>query len=77
MSHIEKFDPKYAYNPKLYAYDKYGITNMWRPIMILNKCVSILDFNMEYIRYFDTENFTKMIAILISRKMHSTKQNNE
>lgn len=63
----EKFDIKYIRNPKKCAYDRYGTTNMWRPLMILNRCPSINDFNFEYIRYFNIENFQKIISVLISR----------
>jgi hypothetical protein len=72
MYRVEKFDKtKYACNPKKYAYDKYGLTNMWRPIMILNKCPTITDFDMEYIKYYDMTNFSKIMSIFISRMQHS------
>lgn len=72
MYDIEEFDSvKYACNPKKYAYDKYGITNMWRPIMILNKCTSIVDFDFKYIKYYDINNFSRLMSILISRMQHS------
>lgn len=72
MYQVEKFDKaKYRCNPKKYAYDKYGLTNMWRPIMILNKCQSILDFDMEYIKYYDMTNFSKIMSVFISRMQHS------
>ena len=64
---IEKFDKKYRMNPKLCAYERYDTTNMWRPLMILNKCPSILDFNFEFIRYYDIEKFTNILSVLISR----------
>jgi hypothetical protein len=64
---VEKFDPKYIRNPKMCAYDRYGTTNMWRPLMILNRCPSITDFKFEYIRYFNIENFQKIISVLMSR----------
>ena len=64
---IEKFDKKYRMNPKLCAYERYDTTNMWRPLMILNKCPSILDFNFEFIRYYDIEKFTNILSALISR----------
>jgi hypothetical protein len=68
----EDFDEKkYSYHPKRYAYDKYGLTNMWRPIMILNKCPSILDFKFERIRYYDMTELTKLMSVLISRAQHS------
>lgn len=64
---IEKFDKKYSMNPKLCAYDRYGITNMWRPLMILNRCASIMDFKFDYIRYFDMKVFQDTMSVLISR----------
>lgn len=64
---IEKFDKKYRMNPKLCAYERYDTTNMWRPLMILNKCPSIMDFNFEFIRYYDIEKFTNILSVLISR----------
>jgi hypothetical protein len=67
MYTTEKFDIKYIRNPKKCAYDRYGTTNMWRPLMILNRCPSINDFNFDYIRYFNIENFQKIISVLISR----------
>ena len=67
----EDFDPKYNYNPKRYAYDKYGLTNMWRPIMILNKCPTILDFKFKRIRYYDMSELTRLMSVLISRAQHS------
>jgi hypothetical protein len=72
MYQVEAFDKtKYRFNPKKYAYDKYGLTNMWRPIMILNKCQSILEFDMDYIKYYDMTNFSKIISVFISRMQHS------
>lgn len=67
MYTVEKFDPKYIRNPKMCAYDRYGTTNMWRPLMILNRCPSVTDFKFEYIRYFNIENFQKIISVLMSR----------
>lgn len=69
---VEKFNHKYARNPKLYAYDKYGLTNMWRPIMILNKCPSIIDFDFEYIKFYDMTRFSNIMSVLISRMQHSS-----
>ena len=69
---VEKFDKKYIRNPKLCAYDRYGMTNMWRPIMILNRCPSICKFDFEYIRYYNISVFSNILSVLISRV-----QNNE
>lgn len=67
MYTTEKFDLKYARNPKLCAYDRYGLTNMWRPLMILNRCPSITKFNFQFIRYYNIEKFTSVLAVLIAR----------
>ena len=64
---IEKFDKKYIRNPKMCAYERYETTNMWRPLMILNRCPSILDFDFDFIRYYDIEKFTNILSVLISR----------
>lgn len=64
---IERFDKKYIRNPKMCAYERYGTTNMWRPLMILNKCPTIMDFNFEFIRYYNIEKFTNILSVLISR----------
>jgi hypothetical protein len=67
MYTVEKFDLKYAENPKLCAFDRYGLTNMWRPLMILNRCPSITKFNFEFIRYYNIEKFTQVLSVLIAR----------
>ena len=63
----EEFDKKYLRNPKKCAYDRYGTTNMWRPLMILNRCPTITRFDFEFIRYYNIEAFQKIISVLISR----------
>jgi hypothetical protein len=67
MVTIEKFDKKYIRNPKMCAYERYGTTNMWRPLMILNKCPTIMNFDFEYIRYYNIERLSSIISVLISR----------
>ena len=67
MVQIEEFDKKYIRNPKMCAYDRYKTTNMWRPLMILNKCPSIMDFNFKYIQYYNIEKFSNILSVLISR----------
>ena len=69
---IEKFDKKYIRNPKKCAYDRYGMTNMWRPLMILNRCPTINRFDFEFIKYYNIETFSNIMSVLISRV-----QNNE
>lgn len=63
----EKFDKKYFCNPKLCAYDRYGMTNMWRPLMILNRCPNITKFNFHYIRYYNINRFIEVLSVLMAR----------
>ena len=67
MYTIERFNPKYAYNPKMCAYERYGMTNMWRPLMILNNCPTITRFSFPFIRYFNIAKLTSVISVLIAR----------
>lgn len=64
---IEEFDKKYVRNPKMCAYDRYGSTNMWRPLMILNRCPSITKFDFDFIRYYNITTFSNVLSVLISR----------
>lgn len=67
MYTIEDFDIKYACNPKLCAFERYELTNMWRPLMILNNCPTISRFDFEFIRYYNMETFSNLLSTLISR----------
>ena len=67
MYSVEEFDKKYIGNPKLCAYERYGLTNMWRPLMILNRCPTINRFDFEFIRYYNITEFSNVLSVLISR----------
>jgi hypothetical protein len=67
MYTTEVFDKKYKRNPKLCAYEKYDTTNMWRPLMILNRCPNIRFFDFPFIRYYNIAKFTEVLSVLISR----------
>lgn len=67
MFTVEEFDKKYVRNPKLCAYERYGTTNMWRPLMILNRCPSIVNFDFKFIRYYNIATFSNVLSVLISR----------
>ena len=66
----EEFDKKYRMNPKMCAYDRYKSTNMWRPLMILNRCPTIMDFDFDFIRYYNISTFTRVLSVLIARNQH-------
>lgn len=67
MYTTEVFDKKYKRNPKLCAYEKYDSTNMWRPLMILNRCPNIRYFDFQFIRYYNIAKFTEILSVLMSR----------
>ena len=67
MYTTEVFDKKYKRNPKLCAYEKYDSTNMWRPLMILNRCPNIRFFDFKFIRYYNIAKFTEILSVLMSR----------
>ena len=67
MITIEKFDRKYACNPKLCAYERYGMTNMWRPLMILNRCPSITRFSFSFIKYYNVDKLAEVLSVLMAR----------
>lgn len=67
MVTIEPFDSKYRYNPKMCAYEKYGSTNMWRALMILNRCPCATKFNFEFIKHYNVERFTNVLSVLMTR----------
>lgn len=71
MYTTEDFDKKYIRNPKLCAYERYGMTNMWRPLMILNRCPSITKFDFDFIRYYNINRFSEVLSVLISRVQHN------
>lgn len=66
MYTTEVFDKKYKRNPKLCAYEKYDSTNMWRPLMILNRCPNIRFFDFQFIRYYNIAKFTEILSVLMS-----------
>ena len=68
MYTVEKFDKRYIRNPKMCAEAKYGMTNMWRPLMIVNRCPNISRFDFEYIRYINIAKFTSIISVLMARE---------
>jgi hypothetical protein len=67
MITIEKFDRKYVCNPKLCAYERYGMTNMWRPLMILNRCPSITRFSFSFIKYYNVDKLAEVLSVLMAR----------
>lgn len=71
MITYEAFNKKYARNPKMCAYERYNTTNMWRPLMILNRCSSITKFDFDFIRYYNPQLFSQVLSVLISRVQES------
>ena len=44
---------KYKYAPKRLSFDLYGTTEYWSALLELNNCLSIIDFNNQWIYAYD------------------------
>jgi hypothetical protein len=60
----EQLDPKYYYNPGLFALDKYGSQNLDFVVMYLSGIYSILDFNKPTIKYLPDQYMKSIYKIL-------------
>ena len=60
----------YRYKPKLVSEELYGTTEFWNDILILNQCVSVIEFTPKEILAYDPERFKDYInEILIQEGM--------
>jgi len=55
---------KYRYNPKVFAYDVYGTTEMWHMVLYANEIYSASQFNMKIVKYYDPSVFRIMTRAL-------------
>ena len=56
-----KEQEKYMYKPKMLSEDIYDTTELWDSIMILNDCVSIIDFKPKQVFIYDPRQFKAFI----------------
>lgn len=59
----EKERQFYAYNPRLLAYDLYGIPELWYLILYANELASMLDFNLPVIKFHNVGVLTLLTSI--------------
>ena len=52
---------KYRYSPKKLSYDLYGTTELWADLLKLNGCVSITEFEPDFIRVYDPNTFKEYL----------------
>ena len=57
----EKEKEKYRYSPKKLSYDLYGTTELWADLLKLNGCVSIAEFEPDFIRVYDPNTFKEYL----------------
>ena len=63
----EKEKENYRYSPKKLSYDLYGTTELWADLLKLNGCVSIAEFEPDFIRVYDPNTFKEYLnEIMIS-----------
>lgn len=53
----------YAFNPRLLAYDLYGIPELWYLILYANECMSLLDFDLPVIKFYHVGVLTMLTSI--------------
>ena len=51
----------YLYKPKLLSEDLYGTTELWDTILLLNDCVSVIDFKPVTVKIYDPEEFKALL----------------
>ena len=57
----EKEKENYRYSPKKLSYDLYGTTELWADLLKLNGCVSIAEFEPDFIRVYDPNTFKEYL----------------
>lgn len=57
----ETYRKYYRYKPKLFSYDTYGTTELWFVILELNGCASMIDFDLDSVKFYDPKKFKSFI----------------
>ena len=57
----EKEKENYRYSQKKLSYDLYGTTELWADLLKLNGCVSIAEFESDFIRVYDPNTFKEYL----------------
>ena len=60
----------YRFAPKKFCQDEYGNQGYWSMILYINECHSVLDFDLETIKYFEPTRFRELLEeVLITDQM--------
>ena len=60
----------YQFKPKSLSYKLYGTTELWALLLMINNCVSKIDFNKKKIKVLDPKNIKSFInEVLILEKV--------
>lgn len=61
---------EYRFAPKKFSQDVYGNQGYWSAILYINECHSILDFDLDTVRYFDPNKLEGILEeVLISAEL--------
>ena len=53
----------YAYNPRLFAMDIYGIPELWYYVLYANEMTSMLEFNVPVVKFYSAASLTLLRSI--------------
>lgn len=59
---------KYKYAPKRLSFDLYGTTEYWSALLELNNCLSISDFNKQWIRAYDPKRLPSYVNEILIKE---------
>lgn len=58
----------YAYNPRLFAYDLYGIPELWYLVLYANEMHSALEFNVSRVKFYKQSVLPLLNSIILLEK---------
>lgn len=47
---IKQFQPRWKNRPNYLSFDEYGVTSFGYLLLFVNECISLIDFDFEYVR---------------------------
>ena len=59
---------KYKYAPKRLSFDLYGTTEYWSALLELNNCLSISDFNKQWIKAYDPKRLPSYVNEILIKE---------
>ena len=59
---------KYKYAPKRLSFDLYGTTEYWSALLELNNCLSISDFNKQWVKAYDPKRLPSYVNEILIKE---------